>query len=162
MGWTWASPSPFFPCLGVPTVPSPHSSAGSEQHLQEKWLFLSFLGVTGSLIPTVFIPVPQCCLSREGWALLLPHRGTGSSSAPSFNPNSCRVQGSMGSSAASTAHCTAQPVHPALLALDILTLCSGSWHDAIAQPAGGCDVGYTAGSPQLCSVCAEHAAHVGV
>lgn len=66
----------FSPCLslsGNPHCPSPHSSAGSEQHLQEKWLFLLSLAVTGSPIPTVFIPVPQCCLTREGRALLLPH-----------------------------------------------------------------------------------------
>lgn len=52
---------------------SPHCPFPTEQHLQEKQLFLLLLARTGSLIPTVFTPVPQCCITREGWALLLPH-----------------------------------------------------------------------------------------
>lgn len=99
LGWPWDEhelPPLALPCLGVTTAPSPHSSAGSEQHLQKKWLFLLFPAITGSLIATVFVSVPQCCLTREGWALLLPTApgtqglaagcSTGSSSAPSFNP----------------------------------------------------------------------------
>lgn len=82
LGWPWDEhelPPLALPCLRVTTAPSPHSSAGSEQHLQEKWLFLLFPAITGSLIPTVFVSVPQCCLTREGWALLLPQssRDTG-------------------------------------------------------------------------------------
>lgn len=131
LGWPWDErelpPLPFFPCLGVPTAPSPHSSAGSEQHLQETWLFLLFLGVTGSLIPTVFIAVPQCCLTREGWALLLPHRDTGVGCwlqmvPPQHLPLTQTAAGCRtpwGAPAASTAQLHSQPVHPALLALDI-------------------------------------------
>lgn len=149
-----SSPLTFLSLSGVPTVPSPHSSAGSEQHLQEKWLFLLFLGVTGSLIPTVFIPVPQCCLSREGWALLLPHRGwvlAAAQAPPQHLPltKHCRVQGSMGNSAASTAQlhspacasCSTCLRHPHPL-LWLLTRChcpallwAGVWDTLQASPS---------------------------
>lgn len=74
LGWPWDEhelpPLPFLPCLGVPTAPSPHSSAGSEQHLQQKWVFL-LLQNCNSDCPSIYSSA-SVLPYQEGWALLLP------------------------------------------------------------------------------------------
>lgn len=121
LGWPWDEhelpPLPFLPCLGVPTAPSPHSSAGSEQHLQEKWLFLllqNWKSDSHSIYTSASVPPYQGGLGTAAAPQLQGHRGwvLAAAQAPQHLPSiqtaaGCRAAG--GIPAASMA----QPHSPA-------------------------------------------------
>lgn len=120
LGWPWDEhehPPTLLSMSGSPHCPFPTAQQAQSSTFRKNGF--SSCSRTGSLILTVFIAVPQCCLTREGWALLLPHssRDTGGGCWLQH-----RVQGCTGNSCCTHGTEPHSPAPPALVTLPSMLL----------------------------------------